>query len=458
MANVNQKSALRSAEYDPVRGAATLALTTFDSGGVSLEDSLLHSRELVRFDERDARFFKLLVSGVVKLKRRLDYQLKFYLSRPSEKLAPKLQNILRLGLFQLQRVDRVPAAAVVNESVKLARYFFGDPKARMVNAILRSYLRDPDKAIFPDPEDDSARYLAEFYSYPDYFVSYCLKEFGFEKSAKLLDSMNGAPNLTLRVNLIKVKAPEIEQALKKAEVEFIAGAFLDEFYVLPDTPVSKISDLLEKGKVYVQDQSAGMAVRLLNPRPGMTLCDLAAAPGGKTTYAASRMRGKGKITALDKSRRRLEVLVDNCKRMGVKMVAPVACDAINFESPERFERVIVDPPCSGWGTAAKHPDLRWLKTENDIKQMNKIQRKMLEKGASLLKPGGILVYSTCTIMRSENDQIVEEFLLKNKEFELESADSFFDSSVISGRGFVKTFPNIPYVDGGFAARIKRKPN
>lgn len=454
----NPKSALQSAEYDPVRGAATLALTTFDGGRASLEDALLESRELVRFDDRDARFLKLLVSGVVKLKRRLDYQLKFYLARPSEKLAPKLQNILRLGLFQLQNVDRVPQAAAVDESVKLARYFFGDPKARMVNAILRTYLREPNRAIFPNPEQDSVRYLAEFYSYPDYFASYCLKEFGFERTEKLLDSMNGAPNLTVRVNLLKAKAPEIEGALGKAGVEFVAGSFLDEFYVLPDAPVSKISELLEKGKVYVQDQSAGMAVRLLNPRPGMTLCDLAAAPGGKTTYAASRMRGKGKITALDKSRRRLEILMDNCQRMGVKIVSPVVCDAINFESPERFDRVIVDPPCSGWGTAAKHPDLRWLKSENDIKQMTKIQRKMLEKGASLLKPGGIMVYSTCTIIRAENDQIVEEFLLKNKEFELESADTFFDSSVVSERGFVKTYPHIPYVDGGFVARIKRKPN
>ncbi len=455
---VKQKIAPQSAEYDPVRGAATLALTTFEGGRVSLEDALLQSRELVEFDDRDARFHKLLVSGVIKLKRRLDYQLKFYLARPSERLAPKLQNILRLGLFQLQNADRVPEAAAVNESVKLARYFFGDPKARMVNAILRTYLREPDKAVFPDSENDSVRYLAEFYSYPDYFALYCLKEFGLEKSEKLLASMNGAPNLTVRVNLLKAKAPEIEQALEKAGVEFAAGSFLDEFYVLKDTSVGKISDLLDKGKVYVQDQSAGMAVRVLNPRPGMTLCDLAAAPGGKTSYAASRMRGKGKITALDKSRRRLEVLVDNCKRMGVKIVAPVACDAINFESPERFDRVIVDPPCSGWGTAAKHPELRWLKTESDIKQMTKIQRKMLEKGASLLKPGGIMVYSTCTIMRAENDQIVEEFLLKNKEFELESAESFFDTSVISERGFVKTYPNIPDVDGGFVARIKRKPN
>ncbi|MFQ5606425.1 MAG: 16S rRNA (cytosine(967)-C(5))-methyltransferase RsmB [Candidatus Zixiibacteriota bacterium] len=446
-----------AARYDTVRGAATMALTVFDGGGVSLEDALLQTKGLVEYDELDARFLKLLVSGVTKLKRRLDYQLRFYLARPAEKLSDKLQNILRLGLFQLQFVDRIPQASAVDESVKLGRYFFGEPKARMVNAILRSYLREPNKAIFPDVEDDTERYLAEFYSYPDYFVSYCLREFGASAAEELLASMNRPPQLTIRVNLLKAKAPEIESALERAGLDFQPGAFLEEFYVLSDASISKLSALLKNGKIYAQDQSAGMAVRLLNPRPGVTLCDLAAAPGGKTTYAASRMRGKGRITAIDKSRRRLEILVENCKRMGVKIVAPVATDAMIFDPPERYERVMIDPPCSGWGTAAKHPDLRWRKTEKDIKQMTKIQRKMLEKGASLLKPGGILVYSTCTLMRDENDQIIEEFLLKNKEFELESAETFFDKSVVSERGFVKTYPCVEGLDGGFAARLKRRP-
>ncbi|MFQ5607392.1 MAG: 16S rRNA (cytosine(967)-C(5))-methyltransferase RsmB, partial [Candidatus Zixiibacteriota bacterium] len=152
------------------------------------------------------------------------------------------------------------------------------------------------------------------------------------------------------------------------------------------------------------------------------------------------------------------LLVENAQKMKIKIISPVVTDAIQFSSEELFERVIVDPPCSGWGTARKHPELRWEKTEQDIQQMCKIQRKMLEKGASLVKPGGILVYSTCTIMRKENDQIVEEFLVKHKDFTLESAEEFFDPSVVSERGFIKTYPNIPLLDGGFAARVKRKPN
>ena len=361
-------------------------------------------------------------------------------------------------MYQLEFVDRIPPSAAVDESVKLARYFFGEPKARMVNAVLRAYLRDSNKTVFADSEEEPVKYFAEFYSYPDYFVEHCLKEFGVAATEELLRRYNEPPNLTIRVNLLKAKPAEIEAELTKRELSFKKGKYLDEFYTLDDVQISQIRDLLDDGKIYIQDQSAGMAVRLLNPRPGMSLLDLAAAPGGKTTYAASRMRGKGRIIAVDKSRKRLESLVENAARMKLKIVSPVVSDAIRFEAPEKFERIIVDPPCSGWGTADRHPELRWEKTEQDIRQMNQIQRKMLEKGASLLKPGGILVYSTCTIMRQENDQIVEEFLVKHKEFELESAAEFFPAEVISERGFVKTYPNIDRLDGAFAARIKRRPN
>lgn len=444
--------------YDPVRGAAALALSSYDTTEKSFDEALRKSRELVGVDDRDLRFFLRLVHGVTKMRRRLDYQLQFFLARPSDSLAVKLRNVLRLGLYQLQYTDRVPQAAAVSESVNLARYFYGTPKARMVNGILRSFLRNPDKCVFPDRAKNPLSYLANFYSYPDYFVQSCLDEFGLEQTERLLERMNQPQRLTIRVNRLKTNAEKLEAALTKNGVEFVRGEYLDDFYTLPEAGIKVLQDLLDDGSIYVQDQSAGMAVRLLNPRPGTHLLDLTSAPGGKTTYAASRMRGKGRITALDKSKPRLQVLVDNCQRLGVKIVSPVACDAVKFESDELFERVIIDPPCSGWGTAGRHPDLRWSKSLEDIQQMTKIQRKLLETGAKFLKPGGLLVYSTCTVMRQENDQIIEEFLLRHKEFELESASEFFDSALVSERGFVKTYPAVDLLDGGFAARLKRKPN
>jgi 16S rRNA (cytosine967-C5)-methyltransferase len=458
MTEAKTTSIRTAAAYDPVRGAATLALSEYDQSGKSLDLAIQNARELVGIDSRDNRFLLLLINGIVKMRRRLDYQIRFYLARPSEKLNVKLQNILRLGFFQLQFTDKVPHSAAVDECVKLGRYFFGDAKARMVNAVLRSYLREPHKAVFPSADDNPARYLANYYSYPDYFVNYCLKDFGEEQTVKLLQQMNQPSGLTVRVNLLKAKSEEVEAALKEAKISFSPGKYLDEFLTLDTSAIDPLRSLLDEGKIYIQDQSAGMAVRLLNPRPGVNTLDLTAAPGGKTMYCASRMRGKGKVVALDKSRKRLEILTENCKKLGVKIVSPIVCDAVQFKSEELFERVIVDPPCSGWGTAGRHADLRWSKTQEDIRQMNKIQRKLLETGAALLKPGGILVYSTCTIIRKENDQIVEEFLLRNKQYQLDSAAQFFDESVVSERGFVKTYPGFERLDGGFAARIKLKPN
>ena len=435
-----------------------LALNQFETTKDSLDESLSSAVSNVALDQRDQRFMRRLVNGVVKMRRRLDFELKFYLARPSQKLPVKLNNILRLGIYQLRFTDKIPAAAAVNESVNLARYFFGVSQARLVNGVLRTVLREPERPTLTDKNIDPVRNLGDNYSFPDYFVRYCLREFGIEKTESLLESMNQPPGLTIRVNYLKTTPDEVEEILKKAEVNYKKGEFLEEYFTIEEGSLEPVRKILDEGKIYIQDQSAGMPVRLLNPRPGMNVLDLAAAPGGKTTYAASRMRGKGSITAVDKSRKRLKLLVENCERLGIKNVSPVSCDANEFVATKKFERVMVDPPCTGWGNAGKHADLRWVKKPEDIIQMKRIQKRILDHAASLVSPGGILVYSTCSIIREENDQVVEEFLLIHKDFQLESAKKFWDKRVVSERGFLKTYPNIPGLDGAFAARLKLRPN
>jgi len=212
--------------------------------------------------------------------------------------------------------------------------------------------------------------------------------------------------------------------------------------------------LIESGKVFVQDESAGLCARLLNPRPGHNVIDLTSAPGGKTTYLAIRMRNKGRVTAVDKSHQRLQMVVENSQRLGIKIVSPVACDMVDFKGGP-FDRVLLDPPCSGWGTTGKNSDLRWRKTTNDIVNLSKIQATMIDRAARLVKPGGVLVYSTCTIIRQENDQVVEEFLLRNKQFSVASGAEFFPEELVNDRGFVKTYPNLGNLDGAFCARLVR---
>ena len=452
MTDSNKSAA--SHKRDPVRHAALEALVLIEQGDQTdyAVNAVMTDRN---FRPLDRRFLMQLVNGVTKMRRRLDHEIKFYLSRPAKDLPLKLSNILRLGLYQLRFTDRIPDAAAVNESVNLAAYMLDRSKANLVNAVLRASIREPDKVQWVDVEDEPVRFLGDYYSYPDHFVEYCLEEFGLQQTKKLLAQYNRPPHVTYRVNYLKSKPDEVASLLQENKIEFSYGKYLPEFIHIESGGLPLEAELIRTGKVFVQDESAGLAVRLLNPRPNSTMVDLAAAPGGKATYAAIRMRNRGRVTAVDKSHQRLVPLVENAQRLGIKIIAPVASDMLDFKAGQ-FDRVLLDPPCSGWGTAGKNSDLRWTKTEEDITHLSRIQHRMLEHAATLVKPGGILVYSTCTIMRTENDQLVEEWLAKNPDFEVDSAAQFYDDTIVTERGFVKTYPMHDDLDGSFCARLKRK--
>lgn len=440
--------------YDPVRLAVLEALILIEHGQQTdiAVSKVMDGKE---FRPIDKRFLMQLVNGATKMRRRLDHEIKFFLAKPSAELPQRLANILRLGFYQLRFTDRIPPAAAVSESVNLAQHLMGRSRANLVNAVLRASLREPFKVKFANPEENAVKYLGDYYSYPDYFVEYCLKEFGYEKTELLLRRYNEPPTFTYRVNFLKAKPDEVANILQENNIEFTYGKYLPEFIHLEYSGLPLENDLIRTGKVFVQDESAGLPVRLLNPRLNNTVVDLAAAPGGKATYCAIRMRNKGRITAVDKSRQRLEILVENIRRMGIKTISPVVSDLFDFQGGP-FDRVLLDPPCSGWGTACKHSDLRWSKDSDDILKLTKIQTAMLAKASKLVRPGGVLVYSTCTIMRAENDQIVEEFLLRHRDFEIESGSEFFPEDIVTSRGFVKTYPSIERLDGAFCARLRRK--
>ncbi len=443
-------------KFDPVRAAVVEILGRVENEKLSADEAIYQTTQNRLFSQLDLRFIRQLVNGTVKLKRRLDHDIKFFLSKPSEKMSHWLVNILSLGFFQLFFTDRIPDAAAVSESVNLARYFCDTPRARLVNAVMRSALRHPERIVFRDKNEDPVGYLADYYSYPNWFVSYCLNEFKYEQAEELLKSMNLPPKMSLRVNSLKAKAAEITAILDSRQTKYTRGKYLPEFFYLDSGGISPDDELLHEGKIYIQDESAGLAVRLLNPKQNLNVLDMAAAPGGKTTYAAARMRNKGMITAVDKSRPRLELMIENSRRLGVNIINPVLADNKEFKAGP-FDRVLLDTPCTGWGNAGKHSDLRWAKSPEDISKLSKLQANMLDKGAKLVKPGGVLVYSTCTIIRKENDDIIEEFLVRHPDFVLESAADFFDAGIVTERGFVKTYPNKRNLSGAFAARLKKKP-
>lgn len=442
--------------YDLARATALDAIGLVEKGRQT-DHAITAAIGEKRIRSLDFRFIQQLVNGTTKMRRRLDCEIRCFLSKPDARMPDKLRNILRLGFYQLLYTDRVPAPAAVSESVNLARHHFDQSQARLVNAVMRARLRQPEKVRYSDANDSPMTYLANYYSYPDYFVKYCLSEFGYDGTESLLKQYNEPPHVTYRVNLFKAKPDEVAHLLTENGIEFSYGRFLPEFIHIEQGGLPLEHQLIKTGKVFVQDESAGLPVRLLNPRPGGNCVDLTAAPGGKATYIASRMRNKGRVTALDRSEQRLAILVENAERLGIRIIAPVLCDMNEFHGGT-FDRVLLDPPCSGWGTAGKNADLRWAKSEEDIKNLTGIQEKMIDRAAKLVKPGGVLVYSTCTIIRAENDQIVEEFLLRNSNFEIDTAEQFFHPPLVGERGFVKTYPNAPGLDGAFCARLRRKLN
>lgn len=445
---------IKNQKYDKVRAACVKALILLEQGE-TLEQAIAKAISDIELRAIDRRFFLQLVNGTIKMRRRLDHEIKFYLAKPSTELPLKLKNILRLGFYQLHFTDRIPDAAAVSESVNLAHFMTDKSKANLVNAVMRSAIREPNKIIFAQKDKDPVKYLGDFYSYPNHFVEYCMNEFGFLATKNLLTYYNEAPRVTYRVNFLKAKPDEVAHLLTENKVEFSFGKYLPEFLRIESGGLPLESELIKSGKVYVQDESSGMAVRLMNPRPGNSVLDMTAAPGGKTTYAAIRMRNKGRVTAIDKTQERLEILVGNAQRLGIKIISPVISDMYDFKGGP-FDRVLLDPPCSGWGAAGKHSDLRWAKTSEDTTKLARIQQSMIGRASKLVKPGGVLVYSTCTIIKEENDMVIEDFLAKHKEFEVESAKEFYPDELVTDKGYVKTYPSVGKLDGSFCVRLKRK--
>jgi 16S rRNA (cytosine967-C5)-methyltransferase len=423
--------------------------------GWKSDDAINEVLSASEFSELDRRFMLQLCHGVIKMRRRLDFTYSFFLQKPNARIDRVTRNILRLGLYQLLFTDRIPPGAAVSESVNLARGMVHQSRGAFVNAILRNFLRSPERVSFPDRNESPIEYLGTYLSYPDWFVKYCVGEFGLERAEKLLVRGNLAPTLTYRINRLRYNHNQLIETFQRNNIEYQQGRFLNDFYAVKKQGSPLERDLLEEGRAYIQDESAGLPVKLLNPKQRDTLLDLCAAPGGKGSYAASLMHNQGRITSVDVNLKRLEILVDNARRLGISIIAPVVCDVLDFKGPGA-NRVLLDVPCSGWGVVGKHSDLRWAKSREDSLKLAETQGKLIRHAADLVSPGGIMVYSTCTIIRDENDQVVEEFLLERPDFVIDKVGTPFPHDLVTERGFVKTYPDIDNLDGAFCVRLKKK--
>jgi len=407
------------------------------------EDLLESAFARTRLSSADRGLCQELVYGVIRWQATLDWLIARKTDGREQKSA--LQNLLRLGLYQIFWLDRIPDHAAVNETVELAKHDGFGAQAGFVNAILRGYLRETG---------ETKKLLAELkttqpaigWSHPDWLVARWQKRWGVERTAQLLEWNNTPPKNFARVNQLKTDAGKLLEKWREEDVEydFVRRDWLEEnlvFELKSHPPLARLESF-RQGGFYIQDPGTLLAPCKLAPQPGETILDFCAAPGGKTTFIAQLMNNEGRIVAHDVSEERLKLVHENCKRLGVTCVEAIQNSKFRIQN-SKFDRILVDVPCSNTGVMRRRVDLRWRIQPEEIGRLCAAQLDLLKQAALQLKPGGVLVYSTCSLEPEENQEVVKQFLSEHRNFKLESERELL--------------PFADNVDGVFVARLKRLP-
>ncbi len=407
-------------------------------------------------DPREARQATDYVAGVTRWRRWFDFLLQQFYRGDLAAMEPTLRQILRIGLYDLLVLEKPPHAAI-NEAVELAKTMVRRGAGGLVNGILRTVQRQRETLPTPSP-DDHAEALAISHSHPTWLVRRWLDRFGPDETEALLRWNNARPTFGLRINVLKTSREALTEQLDELNAEWEASPFLDDFVRVQSLQAVVRAGLLEQGLCAVQDESAGLVVRLLDPQPGETIIDACAAPGGKAIYAALRMENTGMVRAYDIHAGRTALIQQAAETQGTTIVQSAVADVRNLAAhatPPQADRVLVDAPCSGLGVLAKRADLRWHRTPEEITELRDLQDELLDAAAQLVRPGGLLVYSTCTIAPEENADRITAFLDRHPEFVHESAAALVPDTVVSPEGYLTTYPQRHHIDGAFGVRLRR---
>jgi 16S rRNA (cytosine967-C5)-methyltransferase len=440
--------------YSGVRGLAVKILNRVDRTDAYLDKLLEIEIKNSELSSKDKALLFEIVHGVIRWLGRIDWILNGFYKGQFSKCIPNVKNSMRVALYQILFLDRVPDHAAVNESVEFVKKLQGEKSANLTNAVLRNIIRNRKGIRYPNREEDPVGYLSAYFSHPSWMVKRWITRYGEQETEKLLIANNNKPSHTLRVNTIKTSVEELKSLLKSVDLSYSEGKYLKEYLQLNVLTNITSWEYFQKGYFSIQDESTGFSCKALDPKPGMKILDLCAAPGGKTAFLADMMQNQGQIVALDKFESRLELFNRNIERLGINIVRSVAKDALIFNEKD-FDGVIADVPCSGLGTLTKKPDIKWKKDFGDIRKLNKIQLKLITKAASLVKVGGTVVYSTCTIEPEENIGVVNQFLEKHANFKLINLVNDFNKDLIDENGCVQTLPSKHKLDGAFVAKLVR---
>ncbi len=414
-----------------------------------------------RLSERDRAFAVHLVQGVLRWQIRLDWILKQYVRFSFKKIDPSVLNILRLALFQILFLDRVPESAAVNEAVKQTKSMGQKHVVNFVNGVLRQICREKEHLPYPHPEKERDLYQSVYYAYPLWLVKKWFHELGPDLTEQLLKAGNEIPRTTIRTNTLRTRRRDLLDRLLEEGVESRAVPFAPEGIELLDFRGS-ISRLraFQDGLFQVQGEAAQICSHLLSPGKGTNIADMCAGLGGKSTHLAELMGDRGRVFSLDTSIHRLKGLQQNVKRLCINSVFPLVADAMAPVSFLRWSvnKIMVDGPCSGLGVISKHPDTKLAKKEGDIKRMAMIQKSIMTQSLHALHSGGEMLYAACTISKEENEGVVEQFLQENDGIALENLRRHIPGwgiDLVDDNGFFKTFPHIHGMEGFFAALFRK---
>ena len=366
-----------------------------------------------KLEEQDRRFATELVNGSVKARGTLDFILGQMVNRPIQKLEPAIRYILHLGLYQIFYLDRIPDSAACNESVNLVKKFSHKGADKFVNGVLRSSIRQKEALWERIREDVSLRL-----SHPRWLVQRWRKQFGEEETETLCRWDNEPASLCLRINTLMTARDALLQDLREMGCEGEVSLWCPDGIVMTKSP--GLPALLQTfpHSFYVQDESSMLPALLLQPKAGEQVLDMCAAPGGKTTHIAALMENKGRVTACDIYPHKLKLIEENAKRLKLDNIKTVLQDGtvLREEWIEKFDRVLVDAPCSGLGVLRRRAEARWTKKEKDLREFPVLQQHILENASRYVRPGGVLVYSTCTLEERENGKQIEMFLQNHREW------------------------------------------
>lgn len=420
--------------------------------------NIVVSRTIQKGDmnDRDRRFYTELVYGTVRCLNYLDWIIGKLSSRTINKLDPVCLVILRMGLYQIFRMSKIPESAACNEAVKMARRFGNRGMAGFVNALLRNSIRRRLEFQIPDLSENAPLHLSLTYHQPVWLVKKWIHDYGTDDTVRICQYFDSIPDLCLRTNTQRISRDELLQQLSKRGLQAVAASFSPEGIYLKDNPGIQSLQEIHDGLALIQDEPSQLVAHALDPQPHEVIFDVCAAPGGKTTHIAALAGPDTTVYGCDIYEHKLKLIESNARALYLTNVRTLLQDActIGDKYREKADRVLVDAPCSGLGVLRRKLDLRWRKRAEDLQKLPVLQSRILESAAACVRPGGVLVYSTCTMNDGENSQVIQQFLQAHQEFKAENLGNLCGLS--QPGPFIQLLPQNDELDGFFIARLRKE--